>query len=339
MSLGGGPAALAWAKAAAEALQQWYSPVTGLWQTTGWWNAANALVALIHYMQRTGDRGYLSVVASTHRAAQSAHAGFINHYYDDNGWWALSWIAAYDLTGDSAYLDTAESIFTANTEGWDAACRGGLWWNDSKTYKNAIPNELFLTLAARLHQRLAGDTGSSRYLDWALREWRWFAASGMIDAIGLVSDGLTANCENNGGATWTYNQGVILGGLASLYEITQDQAYLRQAGTIADAALRNLVSPAGVLREPCELQAAGCNGDQTQFKGIFVRNLFDLYQADPSPAYRDFMLTNAASIWNNDRNAGHQFGLRWTGPFDVADASRQSSALDAFNAAVAVAGG
>jgi predicted alpha-1,6-mannanase (GH76 family) len=336
---------LAWARAAVPVLQQWYSPATGLWQTTGWWNAANALIALVHYIERTGDSSYLDVISTTHHAAQSEHAGFIDNYYDDNAWWALTWIAAYDLTGDPSYLDTAKSIFAANTIGWDTVCRGGLWWNSSRTYKNAIPNELFLSLAAQLHQRVAGDTGSSSYLDWALREWQWFSASGMIDGIGLVNDGLTAGCENNEGTTWTYNQGVILGGLASLYQITSDRAYLRQAGTIADAAISNLVTPAtgsgppGILREPCELSAAGCDGDQTQFKGIFVRNLYYLYQQDPQRAYADFILANAASIWNNDRDALDQFGLRWTGPFDVADASRQSSAMDAFNAALVLAAG
>jgi hypothetical protein len=43
-------------------------------------------------------------------------------------------------------------------------------------------------------------------------------------------------------------------------------------------------------------------------------------------------------VWDNNKNADHQFGLRWTGPFDQADAARQSSALDGLNAAVALAG-
>jgi hypothetical protein len=43
-------------------------------------------------------------------------------------------------------------------------------------------------------------------------------------------------------------------------------------------------------------------------------------------------------VWDNNTNASHQFGLRWTGPFDRADAARQSSALEALNAAVALAG-
>jgi predicted alpha-1,6-mannanase (GH76 family) len=272
-------------------------------------------MALIGYIERTGDERYLSVVASTYRAAPGRHAGFVNDYYDDNGWWALTWIA-----------------------GWDAACGGGLWWNTARTYKNAITNELFLALAARLHQRAAGPE-SPGYLDWALRQWRWFAASGLIGSSGLINDGLTRDCRNNGGPTWSYNQGVILGGLTSLFQITRDRAYLRQAETIADAALGNLVSPAGVLQEPCELLAAGCDGDQTQFKGIFVRNLAGLYRVDGRPAYRDFLLANAVSVWGQGRDAGHQFGSRWTGPFDVADASRQSSALEAFNAALAVGAG
>jgi hypothetical protein len=43
-------------------------------------------------------------------------------------------------------------------------------------------------------------------------------------------------------------------------------------------------------------------------------------------------------VWDNSKNASHQFGLRWTGPFDQADAARQSSALEGLNAAVALAG-
>ena len=108
---------------------------------------------------------------------------------------------------------TARAIFARNTSGWDHTCRGGLCWTTARNYKNAISTELFLTLAALLHQRVPAD-GS--YLTWARRAWEWFRASRLIGPGGLVNDGLTSACVNNGLTTWTYNQGVILGGLAAL---------------------------------------------------------------------------------------------------------------------------
>jgi len=77
-----------------------------------------------------------------------------------------------------------------------------------------------ITLAALLHQRTPGDQD---YRAWALREWEWLRASGMIGPSGLINDGLTADCANNGGTTWTYNQGVILGGLAALHAIRSEK--------------------------------------------------------------------------------------------------------------------
>ena len=54
--------------------------------------------------------------------------------------------------------------------------------------------------------------------------------------------------------------------------------------------------------------------------------------------YRAFILANASSVWDYGRNAANQFGLRWAGPFDRADAARQSSALDVLIAATALSG-
>jgi predicted alpha-1,6-mannanase (GH76 family) len=312
-------------------LQRWYSPHTGQWKTTGWWNAANALTAVIRYIQYSGDRSYLGVIETTFTAAQRRHRGFINKFFDDNAWWALAWVAAYDLTGDGRYLAAAEAIFVHNRGGWDSACGGGLWWNEDRRYKNAITNELFLTLAALLSQRVPGNRA---YLDWAVRTWEWLHASGLIGPAGLVNDGLTPACANNQGTTWTYNQGVILGGLAALHELTGDQGYLRQGEVVADAALGTLTRPPGILAEPCE--PSGCDGDQTQFKGIFVRYLHQFSQHSGRPAYPAFLLTNADSVWANARNPAGQFGLRWAGPFDRADASRQTSAVEVLTAAAAL---
>jgi predicted alpha-1,6-mannanase (GH76 family) len=318
------------AKNGIDVLQHWYSARTGRWASAGWWNAANALTAVIRYMRYTGDRSYLGVVETTFTRARRRHRGFTNNFFDDNGWWALAWVDAYDLTGQRRYLTAAQSIFTANLDAWDATCGGGLWWNQQRKYKNAITNELFLSLAALLHQRTAGGD----YLDWALREWRWLHGSGMIGPAGLVNDGLTAACENNQGITWTYNQGVILGGLAALHDITGDPGYLRQGEVIADAALRTLVRPPGILAEPNE--PSGCDGDQTQFKGIFIRYLAEFWRRSRQPAYPAFIMANADSVWANARDPAGRFGLRWGGPFDQADASRQSSAVEVLTAAAAV---
>jgi predicted alpha-1,6-mannanase (GH76 family) len=330
------------AAAGVDALQRWHSRWTGQWRTTGWWNAANALTTVISFIQRTGDRRHVAVIDRTFRAAGRRHPGFIVRYFDDNGWWGLAWLAAYDLTGENRYLDAARVVFANMVTSWDETCGGGVWWNQDRKYKNAITNELFLSLAAQLHLRSPNTDGS--YLAWALREFEWFLASGVIGSSGLINDGLTPDCANNGKPTWTYNQGVILGGLAALHEISGDTGYITLGESIADAALRELTSPPeasppGILIEPGEAEMARArrHGDGSQFKGIFVRNLYDFYLHSRRPAYRDFMLRNARSIWDNSRNADNQFGLCWTGPFDTADASRQSSALDALNAAVAVA--
>lgn len=48
----------------------------------------------------------------------------------------------------------------------------------------------------------------------------------MINSESLINDGLTSDCKNNGGLTWTYNQGVILGGLANLHKITNNATLL-----------------------------------------------------------------------------------------------------------------
>jgi predicted alpha-1,6-mannanase (GH76 family) len=328
------------ASAGIEALQRWYRPFTGRWRTAGWWNAANALTAVIGYIQHTGDQRYLGVVERTFVAAKRRHRDFIVGFYDDNGWWGLAWVAAYDLTGDGRYLAAARTIFANLVTGWDGTCGGGVWWNTDRRYKNAISNELFLALAARLYRRCGDDRDA--YLDWALREWDWFRASGLINGRSLVNDGLTADCRNNAGVTWTYNQGVILGGLAALYEATGQTAYLTQGAAIADAALSALTTPAsaatpGILVEPQEADTAPGDGDRPQFKGVFVRNLYDLHRQDPRPAYREFILSNARSIWDNARNGRNEFGLHWAGPFDRADACRQSAAMDALNAAAALA--
>jgi len=197
-------------------LQTWYVQSTGLYQTTGWWNSANVLTMLADYSLAAKSSSYNTVISNSFQQAQKTNSGFLNNYYDDEGWWALAWIAAYDLTHTQQYLDMAASIFTDMSGGWDSTCGGGIWWSKDKTYKNAIANELFLSVAAHLANRVA-PADRAGYLAWANKEWAWFQQSGMINSQNLINDGLDlSTCKNNGQNTWSYNQGVTLGGLPEL---------------------------------------------------------------------------------------------------------------------------
>ncbi len=314
------------------ALQLFYNVSTGLWDTTQWWNSANALGTTIEASRLTDRIAYQTNIFQTFEKQKASN--FLNPwFYDDEGWWALTWIKAYDTTGERRYLDMAKTIFKDMTQGWDSTCGGGVWWHKRRQYKNAITNELFLSVAAKLHLRTPNDSGSDSYLNWAKRGWTWFKNSGLLNQQNLVNDGLDDHCKNNGKTLWTYNHGVILDGLVDLYKSTNDESLLIQAQAIADAAIATL-APNGILRESCE--PADCGDDGPQFKGIFIRNLYSLYQVTNKQAYRKFILKNGDSIWLKNRNSDNQLGLSWAGPFDRADAARQSSAMDAINAALAV---
>jgi predicted alpha-1,6-mannanase (GH76 family)/exonuclease III len=331
---------------AAEVLQQWYNPADGLWKTTSWWNAANALTALIEYSRRTGAEDYWPVIANTFDRCKEFELydsslgrnklirNFLNPWWDDEGWWVLVWLDAYDLTGEPRYLEMARTIFEDMTLGWDGVCGGGVYWKKPNIGKHTITNELFLLAAIRLHQYSPATVRGQTYLQWAVATWRWLETHGIVNGENLVENGLNDQCELQKGPFYTYNQGVILGGLVELGMVTHDPALIERARKIATAAIGKLIYPNGILKEAAEPQM---NGDSSQFKGIFMRYLARLYATTADPLFAEFIRRNAEAVWEHARDPKtDQLGALWGGPFDGADAARQSSALDALNAVLAL---
>ena len=164
-----------------------------------------------------------------------------------------------------------------------------------KCYKNAITNELFLALAGglALHHPDAARAKAAR--SWAARQATWFLKSGLINGSNLVNDGLDTFdnhwevCLNNRATAYTYNQGVILSGLASAWLAAKaagerpDDALLQTAVRIIDATWASHLVHSGtnVLREMGEatslpvgnLYQGAPGGDGLQFKGVLIRHL------------------------------------------------------------------
>jgi Glycosyl hydrolase family 76 len=306
-----------------------YDPNIGQWTTGPRWSWANDVEASLASYERSG--GLLAPYLFTETYDLNLSKNFLDDLgYDDEAWWANAWVRAFDVTGDPRYLAMAKTIFADMLNAWDpSTCQGGVWWNRNRDYKNAITNELFILLAANLHDRTPGDTD---YLSWATKAWAWFSQTGgMIDSSGLVDDGLTTACKSNGQTTWTYNQGIVVGALVELFNATSDTSYLQQAQKLADASTTHLITSGGILQEPCE-PAGNCNDDQSNFKGIYQRHLLRLFDAAGTPAYGAFLYKNAHSVLANDRAADGSLGNLWAGPFDESDAQRQNSGLQALHA-------
>ena len=274
-------------------------------------------------MRASGSRAYLSDLSMTYLAHHRPGHHFADHYYDDDGWWVLTWVRAYELTGDRAYLRQAKAIFAAMTKGWTQACGGGVQWGTHRPYKNAITNEEFLQDAVLLHDVTPGDTG---YAAWALREWKWFSGSGLLTRSHLVVDGLRRCRPRLRSQTWTYNQGMLIGALVQLAGMTGHKKLLATAGKVAHAVMDSArLSPQGILREPCRPLA--CGRDRPMFKGIFMENLELLYDRVGGAAYQAYMRRNAVAVWADDRR-GDMFGVSWAGPFAAPGLTAQASALD-----------
>ena len=155
----------------------------------------------------------------------------------------------------------------------------------------------------------------------------------MINDGSLVNDGLDASCANNGKTTWSYNQGVILAGLAGYNKLTDDANALGTAHRIAEAVRIHLTDPKGVVHDPCE---PNCGDDGVQFKGILMRNLVSLLRASPSPALSAMVESNATSVWNAARTPAGAFAVNWAGPPQDSGTGSIISALDALTAPVSL---
>jgi predicted alpha-1,6-mannanase (GH76 family) len=307
--------------------------INSLWKRAGWWNSANILESLIDF-NCIAHQDFTKCLNNLYIKNVHVFRGhfIMGHSFDDNEWWGLVWLKAYDMTGDKRYLRVSKGIFNDMVKrAWDNKCDGGIRWADNIWYKNAITNELFMELAARLALEPADSVKRDYYLQWAIKDWNWIKNSGMINKDAMINDGLDNKCLNNGGFAWSYNQGVILGGLKDLYLLTGDSVYLKEAKTLANSSMKHLSNGRGILTEPGDNKP---NHDKNQFKGIYIRYLAMLNIQLKDNNIKDFILSNADYTWQHARSAENWFDFYWGGPYLDWSSSAQGSVMDLMNAAL-----
>jgi len=200
---------------------------------------------------------------------------------------------------------------------------------------------LYLTAAAKLANRRPSTPSGGYYFNEAMKAYEWFINSGLINSQNVINNGLKLDtCKNDGLPVFTYNQGILLAGLAEMTWSTGDSKYNELANTIATATISLMTDSNGILHEACEASNT-CSPDLQQFKGVFGRNIQFLYNRgmvlpdEMKTLYRSFLQKNADAIWSYDQ-ADNQLGLVWSGPYTKATVQTQSSALDAIVGAACV---
>lgn len=155
----------------------------------------------------------------------------------------------------------------------------------------------------------------------------------MLRSDNLIVDGLDDACKPVGGV-YTYNQGVILGGLAELNLLAPNATLVTSGEAIATAVGDKLVDANGIMVE------TSC-GDGALFKGIYNRYLryfIDLTNTAQAPKFESFLEAQAKGVWNNarDKTDGY-FGKSWTTAFDNnIDHNLQIAAVETLAAAINV---
>jgi hypothetical protein len=106
-------------------------------------------------------------------------------WFDDNGWWGIAFMDAYQATGDPRALVDAERAFTfIAAQGWDNSS-GGIWWNTSHPYKSgpALASDTLLGALLYTTTRRASYLAEvNKFLTWAdahfLTDFRLYSQKG-----------------------------------------------------------------------------------------------------------------------------------------------------------------
>jgi hypothetical protein len=192
-------------------------------------------------------------------------------YYDDNEWVGIELVRAYELMPEPELLSQAQQIMNFVMAGWqsqpEVPCSGGVPFStaSNNTDRNTITDAPAAELGVLLYQL----TGAGAYLQFAEQAYGWVRQC-MLEAGNLYAD----HIETSGTidrSLWSYNQGVMVGAGALLYQATYDGSYLSEARQTAAAALAHFT----LRRLETEIPF---------FVSIYLRNLLylDSVTHDPS---------------------------------------------------------
>lgn len=257
---------------------------------------------------------------------------FINENIASMLLWGLSFNHAFDLTGDSKYLDIGIDIFQQVAfNHYNATC-GGVWADPEHTRMDAITNNEMIALATHIATRSTEDTVKAYYLDWAQRIFA-FVQSHLIGPDGLELREFDHNCKAVGEPE-TYTNGVLIGGLLEFNKLTPNESFVDMAKKVGKASIEHFSDKKGIITEPGSPRL-GINGGMK--KGLYIRHIVLIASLTKEQYWIDELVKQAESIMETDTShKDGTIGILWDHYLPEHSPSGQCGGLDALVGAATV---
>ncbi|MDF2535007.1 MAG: hypothetical protein K0R18_1166 [Bacillales bacterium] len=254
-------------------------------------------------------------------------------FYDDNVWILLGMLEAYSMTEDEALLDSAKKIQDYIYTGWEstdigASDAGGLLWREfpkdefgNYVFSEKVPsvdrNTCINGPAAMSSAILYKITGDDLYLDWAKKIYKWtFDNLRTTDGLGLFNDNIRLFPDGRKQlitTTYTYNQGTMISAGVLLYEITQEEHYLKEAKQTAK--FTELLKG---VKYPDVEGAVFYKTDEPWFRVYLLQGFLDLARVDEeSKGYIERAGKALDYAWEHDRDTRGYLSFNWGKGDDV----------------------
>ncbi|KAG8410995.1 hypothetical protein J3459_016753 [Metarhizium acridum] len=326
-----------------------------------WWEAGAMMGTYIDYWKLTGDATYNDVVTQGMLFQVGPQRDYmppnqtLSLGNDDQGFWGLSALLAAENKfpdpppDQPQWLELAQAVWNtqADPSRYDETCNGGLRWQIPRTnagydYKNTIANGIFFNMGARL----ARYTGNDTYAERAERAWDWLWGVKYIDHDNwAVYDGASVNdnCTDIHKTQYSYNAGVLIQGVAFMYNHTSDDKWKTRLDSLLDACLKSFFPRQVAYELSCEFSLGGsvCKTDMLSYKGYLVRWLAVVTQLAPHTAGKILgplrKSGEAAAGQCTGGASGRQCGFYWTeGKFIDPRVDKTSGAGEAMDVLAAV---
>ena len=202
-------------------------------------------------------------------------------YYDDNAWMVLTFLEAYEISGESRYLKRAEETLEFVVSGWDEELGGGIWWHErhegggKNTCVNA-PGALGCFRVARFEK----DAEAAKWNTFGEKITVW-TVKNLQAPNGLFSDAINVKTKEINHAQLTYNAGLMLRVFLSLHARTGEQFYFDEALRMGKSANSLLDQGTGAYRDPIK------------WAHLMVEADLELYRATNDKTYLDRAVKNA----------------------------------------------